>query len=201
MTLPAFADLWAHRRACLVLVLSCLIPAGCGGSQGGADGPEPTVTLTAAPEVVDDGGYSTLTWSAGSASSCAAAGGWSGTKPAAGSDRVGPLYRSTTFSLTCSGAGGNALAMIAVDVFGIVRLRWKAPTENVDGTPLLDLATYRIYYGEASGDYTTEVAVNDVTATEHRLSLPSGSYYFAMTAVDRDGNESGYSNEVLHVVD
>jgi hypothetical protein len=29
------------------------------------------------------------------------------------------------------------------------------------------------------------------------MALPTGEYFFAMTAVDGEGNESAYSNEVI----
>jgi hypothetical protein len=81
-----------------------------------------------------------------------------------------------------------------------VTLGWQAPTENVDGSSLTDLAGYRIYYGEFSRAYTDEVPVGNAGSTEYAVTLPSGSYYFAMTAMDAEGNESGYSNEVVKIV-
>ena len=74
-------------------------------------------------------------------------------------------------------------------------LTWDAPTTNADGTPLTDLAGYKIYYGTSSGSYTTTVDAGNVT-TYNVPALPSGTYYFAVTAVDTSGNESDYSNEV-----
>ena len=120
--------------------------------------------------------------------------------PVSGTRTVGPLTQRTTFSLNCSGEGGNAMAMISVAVTDTVTLDWQPPTENVDGSPLMDLAGYRIYYGTASRDYTEVVAIDSGAATSHSLVLPSGSYYFAMTAIDGEGNESAYSNEVVKTV-
>jgi len=87
--------------------------------------------------------------------------------------------------------------MITVDTLSSVALNWVAPSENVDGTPLTDLAGYRIYYGTTSGEYDGMVELNDPADTDHTLSLASGDYYVAMTALDQAGNESAYSNEVL----
>ena len=78
-------------------------------------------------------------------------------------------------------------------------LGWVAPTENVDGTPLTDLAGYRIYYGDSSRDYSDMADVVDPVVTTHSITLISGSYYVAMTALDADGNESAYSNEVVKI--
>ena len=69
--------------------------------------------------------------------------------------------------------------------------------QNVDGTPLTDLAGYRIYYGTVSRTYSDMVEVTDPQTTSHTLDLTSGDYYVAMTALDLEGNESAYSNEVL----
>jgi len=40
------------------------------------------------------------------------------------------------------------------------------------------------------------VDVADPAVTTHSLTVVSGSYYVAMTALDGDDNESAYSNEV-----
>ena len=39
-----------------------------------------------------------------------------------------------------------------------------APSINEDGTPLTDLAGYKIYYGTASGNYTNNVDAGNVTS-------------------------------------
>jgi hypothetical protein len=44
--------------------------------------------------------------------------------------------------------------------------------------------------------YTQTVAVNNRNATSWQLSLPTGVYYFGLTAFDISGNESGFSDEV-----
>ncbi len=163
--------------------------------------PVPTVSLQAADLVVADGTATQLSWSSSNADSCSASGGWSGARETSGSASSGALNRQTTFSLSCSGAGGTGVAMISVAVNGAVTLAWQAPTENVDGTPLTDLGGYRIYYGDTSRSYTESVEVTEPGADSYALTLSSGQYYFAMTAVDADGNESAYSNEVVKVVD
>lgn len=77
----------------------------------------PTATLSANPTIVAGGGASTLTWSSADATACTAAGGWSGALAASGSRSTGALTVNSTFSLTCSGAGGtSAPATAAVNV-------------------------------------------------------------------------------------
>ncbi len=159
--------------------------------------PAPTLTLSASEPVVASGDTVDLSWTSTHADVCSASGGWTGDKPINGTESVGPLSQSTTYGLSCSGVGGSAVAMISVAINESVTLTWMAPTQNVDGTALTDLAGYRIYYGAASGAYTDVLEVTSSSSTSHSLTLPSGSYYFAMTAVDASGNESAYSNELM----
>lgn len=80
-------------------------------------------------------------------------------------------------------------------------LSWQAPTTNVDGTELTDLAGFKIYYGKASGTYSEIIDLNNPITTEHTIEgLTEGTYYFAATAYDIMGNESDYSNEVSKTI-
>jgi len=150
---------------------------------------------------VAPGGSAMLHWTASDASACTASGGWAGTRPTAGMETVGPLQSSTTFTLSCTGAGGTDVAMISVAVNGSVALRWQPPTQLVDGTPLSGLSGYRIYYGTAAGSYLAYEEIGPEAGSEYSLQLPSGEYYIAMTAIGLDGAESAYSNEVHKIVD
>ena len=100
-------------------------------------------------------------------------------------------------SLCCLLAVGQ-LAWADMDVE--ISINWVPPTQNVDGTPLTDLAGYTVYYGTESAQYPTDFVVDNPTQTSTVftvLNLPSGAIvYVAMTASDDDGNESAYSNEV-----
>ena len=170
------------------------------GNDSGSNPPSagaPTITLSASDLEIGEGGSVNLTWSATDADSCTASGGWSGNLGASGTQNVGPLTAGTTFSLSCTGPGGSVLEMLSVGVIGPVQLSWVAPEENVDGSTLTDLAGYRIYYGTSSRNYSDMVDLSNPSTTAHTLTLASGDYYVAMTALDADGNESGYSNEVI----
>jgi len=74
---------------------------------------------------------------------------------------------------------------------GQITLAW-------DRNPESDIKGYRLYYGPISrskANYTSMVEVGNVT--EFTLTnLPPGPYFFAVTAVNLAGRESGYSNEV-----
>jgi hypothetical protein len=73
-----------------------------------------------------------------------------------------------------------------------VTLQWDANTET-------DLAGYKIYYGTASGVYGTPV-VSGTSTTYTVTGLAAGTYYFAVTAYNTSGLESGYSNEVYTTI-
>ncbi len=76
--------------------------AGTYSIQASPAPPAPTVTLTANPTSVASGGTVTLTWTAQSATSCTATGGWSGSLAATGGNQTSPnLTAATTFTITC----------------------------------------------------------------------------------------------------
>ena len=78
-----------------------------------------------------------------------------------------------------------------------IAFSWVPPTENNNGSPLTNLAGYKIHYGTASQDYTQVVAVNNPTLNRYVLdSLPSGTYYFAIAAYNSAGIESTLSGEI-----
>ena len=77
--------------------------------------PTVTVSLTASAATVVSGSTAALTWSSTNATSCAAAGAWTGTLPASGSQSTGALTAPASYSLTCKGAGGMS-AVVSVTV-------------------------------------------------------------------------------------
>jgi hypothetical protein len=82
---------------------------------------------------------------------------------------------------------------------GTIRLAWDPPTTNVDGSPLTDLAGYKIYYGTASGTYGQPIDVGNVTTYTLTGLVQGQTYYIAATAYDTSNNQSGFSNEVSGV--
>ena len=100
------------------------------------------------------------------------------------------------------GACGEAVSVDGVvpDVPGdggtnSLMLSWTAPTTNVDGSPLEDLAGYRLYYGNESGNYDYVADIGKSTSVEID-NLTANTWYVAVTAYDYFGNESDFSNEI-----
>ena len=90
--------------------------------------------------------------------------------------------------------------LIAVTILAILAIAGiaQAATINVSWNPNTepDLAGYRLYVGEASGQYGEPVDVGNVTGHVMEITPEYGAtYYFALTAYDTSGNESGYSDE------
>ena len=70
-----------------------------------------------------------------------------------------------------------------------IQVTWDPNTEE-------DLAGYRLYVGQAPGQYGEPVDVGNVTGHVMEITPQHGAtYYFALTAYDTSGNESGYSDE------
>lgn len=92
---------------------------------------EPTLTLTATPSSIQEGSASTLAWTSTNATSCTASNGWSGSKGLSGSESVSPSA-TTTYALTCTGAGGSVSKSVTVNV---VPTAPSSPTLTFTATP------------------------------------------------------------------
>ncbi len=78
-------------------------------------------------------------------------------------------------------------------------LYWSAPATRQDGSPLSDLAGFKIYYGTSPFTYTQSIDVKNVTRYSLQ-NLPPGTWYFAVTAYDSLGVESAFSNELSKII-
>jgi hypothetical protein len=77
---------------------------------------------------------------------------------------------------------------------GSATLSWLPPTANTDGTPLIDLAGYRVYRGSGPDRLSLERSIPSPGITTVVIDgLNSGTHYFAVTAYARTGAESAYS--------
>lgn len=98
-----------------------------------------------------------------------------------------------------------SLTFTSVAFCGTAKLSWTAPTKNTDGSPLVDLTSYVVFWGCApsesypkhvKGWYPNQVPV-DGTATSHILTSlqDTGTCYFTVKAVNSAGIASAMSNE------
>jgi hypothetical protein len=104
-----------------------------------------------------------------------------------------PNVYTAPITITASGATNSpkqVLATLAVTAkaSGTATLTWDPNSEP-------GLAGYKVYAGTMSRSYGAPLDVGKVT-TFKIINLQAGqTYYFAVTAYDASGNESGYSNE------
>lgn len=82
----------------------------------------------------------------------------------------------------------------AATTTGNATLSWSAPSTNTDGSALTDLAGYKIYYGSSSGNLTNSVSVGVGLSAYVVSNLASGTWYFAITALNSSGVESSMSS-------
>lgn len=113
---------------------------------------------------------------------------------------------ANNITVTAEDTGGAATSKSVLvnresGVPGSATLTWAAPTAHTDGTPLTDLAGFKIYYGRMSGTYDYQIGLSNPGITTYVIdNLVSGEWYFALAAYDSKGIESDRSNEVLRQI-
>lgn len=92
------------------------------------------------------------------------------------------------FNLTVAPAGATTHT---------VTLRWSAPQQNTDGTTLVDLVGYRIFYGTDPARLARMLSVPGASIQSAELQdLASGTWYFAIRSVNKAGVTSELSTAV-----
>ena len=113
-------------------------------------------------------------------------------------------YRDITIRVS-DGTLASALPAYSISVeqasLGSATLSWTPPTQRIDGTPLENLAGYRIRYGTAPGSYTSQLQIPNAGITSCVIeNLPPGTYYFVAIAYDSVGLESAPSTAVSKTI-
>jgi len=121
--------------------------------------------------------------------------------PAAGD--VG-TYSAITISVS-DGTSSASLGAFSIAVMqsanGSVTLSWNPPTTNSDGSSLVDLAGFRVVYGQVSRQYTEtiDIPTSGISSAVIENLLPA-TWYFAVKAYTRAGVESDLSNEASKTI-
>jgi len=113
-------------------------------------------------------------------------------------------YQNIVLSVS-DGDLSDSLGAFSVNVVqianGSITLSWTAPTQNEDGSALVDLAAYKFYYGTSPGSYPDQVRVDNPGITTYVIeNLQPATYYLVATAVNGAGVESQPSNEAIRQV-
>ncbi len=111
------------------------------------------------------------------------------------------LYTQITIGVS-DGQATTELSAFSIEVMayaeGTATLSWVAPTENTDGSPLLDLAGYEISWGLESTGYSDSVVIMNPGITTYMIdNLTAGTHYFAIQAINGQGDYSAFSNEAV----
>ncbi len=88
------------------------------------------------------------------------------------------------FSITVSEVAG-----------GTATLSWTPPTENTDGSVLANLAGYEVRYGRDRNNLSNVVSLDNPSLSIYVVeNLTSGTWYFAVAAINSAGVASDLSN-------
>ena len=80
-------------------------------------------------------------------------------------------------------------------------LSWTPPNQYEDGTPLNDLAAYKIYYGLSEGNYPNQIRIDNPGITTYVVdNLTANTYFFVSTSINSNDVESEFSNIAMKVV-
>lgn len=144
-----------------------------------------TITFTAEVTSGVETVVPVLTWDTTPlADDCIASGDWSGSKGPSGTETLPAISAGATYNISCSWLDATAT------------LTWTAPTQNTDGTPLTDLAGFKVHYGATSGNYSVTMDYPDPNQTTAVIApLTPGMWFFVATAYNALGIESDFSNE------
>lgn len=123
-----------------------------------------------------------------------------------GTPGVGTVGNYPNISIRVSdGTASAALPTFAIDVqqvaLGSATLSWSAPSTRTDGSPLSNLAGYRIRYGTSSGSYPNTIQLaNPGLTTTVVPNLPPATWYFVLSAYDSAGFESAQTAPVTKTI-
>jgi len=84
---------------------------------------------------------------------------------------------------------------------GTAQLSWTPPTQNTDGTPLGDLAGFKVYRGSSPTSFLISVTLSNRGLTSYVWDgLAAGTHYFVVTAINTASVESGFSNVAMKTI-
>jgi len=208
--MPILRRPWLAMAA--ALTLAACFGGGGGGDDGGGQNPPanraPTInvatsfdvlvgiSITVTPTAADPDG-DTLTFSVTNKPN------WmtfsTSTGVLTGTPQAGDVGAYDVTITVADGRGGQASDQTRVNVqqqvAGRATLAWDAPSTRTDGSPLTNLAGFKLYYGTSSNNLNQVVQVSNPGARSWVIeNLTVGTWYFAASAYDQSGMESARSN-------
>jgi hypothetical protein len=92
------------------------------------------------------------------------------------------------------------ICLVVIAVVGFENAPAQSVILNWNASSSSDVTGYNVYYGTNSGNYPYKVDAGNATALTVSNLVPGLTYYFAATAYDGVGDESGYSSEIAYIV-
>jgi hypothetical protein len=84
---------------------------------------------------------------------------------------------------------------------GTAKLSWTPPTQNADGSPLLNLAGYEVRWGRTPDATEFSSAISDPRATTFDINgLGTGTWYFKMASKNTAGEMSVFTPPVSKTI-
>jgi len=84
---------------------------------------------------------------------------------------------------------------------GTASVSWSPPTMNTDGSVLTDLSGYVLLYGESQDAMDRSITIDNPSISTYVVdSLPTGTWYFAVQAVNANGVRSSNSTVVSKTI-
>jgi hypothetical protein len=117
----------------------------------------------------------------------------SGTPAAGDAGTTSGIVISVSDGKTTASLAAFSITVTAVAT-GSATVNWTPPTTNTDGTSLMNLAGYRIYYGTSASNLDKMVSANVGTTSYMVENLTPATWYFAVKAYTSSGTESDASN-------
>lgn len=118
-----------------------------------------------------------VVWNVTGVTSCTASGSWTGTKATSGSQDI-TISAPADFALACASTTGSVL------------VAWTPPAARTDGTALTDLAGFNVYRGTDAASFARVKSLGPDVTSFTDAALPTGTYYYAVSAVDSASRES-----------
>jgi Putative Ig domain len=99
-----------------------------------------------------------------------------------------------TASSTLAAFGITVSAPAPTPATGSATLSWVAPTQNTNGSPLTDLAGFKVYHGTSAAAMNNVIQLQGSSSSNYTFSqLAAGTHYFAVSAYTSGGTEGALS--------
>jgi len=156
----------------------------------------PTVSVSASPTRAAVDTTVTVTWSSQYAQSCTASGDWSGAKEASGTQTVtvrpgGASPAVNTFTLSCSGRGGNASASATLEIIPLPNVSLSFPSDALPGEAVkLTWSASNATSCSASGNWSGTKATSGNEEPLAPLNSTTETLTYALTCTGPGGTRT-----------